>query len=495
MLFRIGRVSLMTTALAVLTACGGGGGGGGVSGTVPDTPVAPVVPAGLFASQAVELPDPRSYYTCENSLFLNMIDAIDMNGDGRLDLVAHYWCNQWNKTVDYRDPTPNSLVVFLAQADGSYRIGNQELFGRTRVDLGGASRKSRVADFNGDGYPDIFYAMNHEDGRPVSSDNSNQFAQAAFLMSSGKASYRIDLLDPPNWYHGIDLARNAVGGYDAVANALGSGTALAFRQLAGQWTRVDGYPMVSGLTFSFVNDGPGESTQLVTGGLQSPAQLQLLQKSAGAWKETANILFESKQVPFTSWQGSDTDVTTIALDGDDIVAAGFDETCTGRLTPTGRPVVIGRMAGYRIAGGYKPSMGRIREGSTPAFHSLLVYEIADGQLQRKTQVIQGEDTTIAFNKYECRDINADGFMDLVGYPLTRQGQPVVYLNNGAGQLVRFSSSEFPVPPSCYGDTGTRLADLNGDGIQDLIMFRSGPTAGSCNVPPILVYYGKKRPGQ
>jgi hypothetical protein len=428
-----------------------------------------------------------------------MIDTIDINGDGKLNIVAHYWCNQWNKLVTFTDPTPNSLVVYLSQPDGSYKIANEEVFGTRIVDLGGASRKSRVADFNNDGYMDIFYAMNHEDGRPVSIDNTNQYSKAAFIMSIGKGRYNVDLLNPSNWYHGIDIAANDSGGFDAVANGVGNGKAIAFRNTRNTWQLIDGYPQVSGGTFSFVNPAMGMTTQLVSGGLQSAAQLQLFRKSNdNIWAETSNIFYETKLVPYTSWQGSETDVQTISIGGNDIVAAGFDETCIINIEKNGNPFVVARMSGYLISGGYKNAMGRIKEGSTPAYQSLLSYEIVEDKLIERNDLIIGEDTTVTFNKYQCRDINGDGYMDIVGYPDSvglpdpKKGSPVIYINNTKGKLVSFSSAAFPVAPDCYGYTRTRMADLNKDGIDDLIVFRQEPASGTCSTAPIMIYYGNEK---
>jgi hypothetical protein len=143
-------------------------------------------------------------------------------------------------------------------------------------------------------------------------------------------------------------------------------------------------------------------------------------------------------------------------------------------------------------------MGRIREGSTPAYQSLLTYEIAGGKLIKRDGIIVGEDTKVSFNKYQCRDINGDGYVDIVGYPDTvgspdpKKGRPVIYINNGQGKLVAFSSADFPVAPDCYGYTRTRMADLNQDGIEDLMVFRQEPASSSCNTTPIMIYYGNKK---
>jgi len=52
------------------------------------------------------------------------------------------------------------LSVHLSNGDGTYRDGNQEVFGELVPSLGGASRKYDTGDFNGDGRVDFAFAMN-----------------------------------------------------------------------------------------------------------------------------------------------------------------------------------------------------------------------------------------------------------------------------------------------------------------------------------------------
>ena len=446
-----------------------------------------------FVKSNNQLEDPASYYTCTDSLFLNMVDTIDMNQDGVKDLVLHYWCNQWNKPSSFNEQTPNSLVVYLSQPDGSYKISNQLLFNQTIVELTGASRNSKVADFNKDGYLDIVYAMNHEDGRPLNDQRgTNQAAQTSVLMSSPNGQYRIDKFGPSDWYHGLSLAKNAEGGYDAVLQGFGT-TPKGFRYSSNQWNIISDYPQVSGLGYVFVDSQTGATSQLVTSGLNSAAQLQSFNKVNGNWAAASNISYPTKTIPFLTWQGTEIDATTISVGNDDIVAAGFVDMCSMNLKPNGNPYVLATLTGNQLKGGYKTSMGRIKEGSLPLYQSFQVYEVMNDQLVARPLAMVGEDTSLAFNKFDCTDVNGDGLSDLVGYPVNgTNGQPVVYLNNGEGQLIRIVQSTFPMAPACYGGAASRMADLDGDGISDLIIFRTGPTGGaSCSIAPISIYYGVK----
>ena len=445
-----------------------------------------------FVQSTRELEDPSSYYTCTDFLFLNMVDTIDMNQDGVKDIVLHYWCNQWNKPPTYNEQTPNAIVVYLSQPDGTYKISNQSLFGQRIVELTGASRNSRVADFNQDGYPDIAYAMNHEDGRPLSDERGwNQAAQTSFLMSSPNGQYKVEKFGPSDWYHGLSLAKNSEGSFDVVLQGFGV-TPKAFRFSNNQWSTVSGYPQLSGLGYAFVEPQFGASSLVVTSGLNSPAQLQSFGKTNGQWTELSSISYPSKSIPYLTWQGTNMDATTITVGSDDLVAAGFVDMCTTTLTPKGNPFVLATLNGNQLKGGYKDSMGRIKEGSLPLYQSFQAYELVNGRLTLRPATMVGEDTGISFNKFDCKDVNGDGLVDLVGYPVNdTNGQPVLFLNNGQGQLVRVNQKIFPTAPNCYFGSGSRMADLDGDGIADLIIFRTGPSGTYCNLPPLTIFYGVK----
>ena len=94
-----------------------------------------------------------------------------------------------------------------------------------------------------------------------------------------------------------------------------------------------------------------------------------------------------------------------------------------------------------------------------------------------------------FNFFDCKDVNNDGLPDLVSYAFTRPGfyeriadggKPTIYLNNGKGQLVRADISNLP-KYSGGNELQSTMADVNGDGISDLILFGSTTHQGGGNI--------------
>ena len=137
------------------------------------------------------IPDPDNVF-----LTLQMVAAVDINQDGLKDIVAHLWHANWNHLPgnageNFYGEVPNSLAIFLQSPGRTFEFANELVLADGISDLNGsASRKQVVADFNADGYPDIAYALNREDGRLMSMKDkdygeSNWGANAAVLLSTG----------------------------------------------------------------------------------------------------------------------------------------------------------------------------------------------------------------------------------------------------------------------------------------------------------------------
>jgi hypothetical protein len=74
----------------------------------------------------------------EHDAYVSSINAVDMNGDGRLDLVT-------------ADSGSGDISVYLGNGDGTFQAAQNYMGGTIVANLG-------VADFNGDGNPDVAFA-------------------------------------------------------------------------------------------------------------------------------------------------------------------------------------------------------------------------------------------------------------------------------------------------------------------------------------------------
>ena len=87
---------------------------------------------------------------------------VDLNLDTFNDLVVSYFCSPKTSGQYLDTPTPDAIIAFKNNGDQTFSIANSEVFGSQTIQLGGATRKGVLADFNGDKYLDILYALNRE---------------------------------------------------------------------------------------------------------------------------------------------------------------------------------------------------------------------------------------------------------------------------------------------------------------------------------------------
>lgn len=127
----------------VLTACGGGGGGGTATSNASIT----------TKTAVLTLPNTNGFYT----------EAVgDLNGDGLEDVVVSGWT--MNSTTAY-------VYVFMQNADGT--LTNRTSLLPNNVVAG--SQRVLLADFDADGYVDIFIPGFGEGAGGMTSQNSVMF--------------------------------------------------------------------------------------------------------------------------------------------------------------------------------------------------------------------------------------------------------------------------------------------------------------------------------
>ena len=112
--------------------------------------------------------------------------------------------------------------------------------------------------------------------------------------------------------------------------------------------------------------------------------------------------------------------------------------------------------------------------------------------------IDKEDTTSNVNFLQCEDVNNDGYTDIVLYPYSSLGKPIVYLNNHNGGFKAVDSAIFPSAPQEWQTGGKYTGntvlyeDLNGDGIPDLLLWNTfGNLGGTPGILRPRLYIGKK----
>jgi hypothetical protein len=197
----------------------------------------------------------------------------------------------------------------------------------------------------------------------------------------------------------------------------------------------------------------------------------------------------------------------VTIDGQDYTGGGFgnEESCTLELSPGDAPVAVIQFSAQPIEGNYVNGIV-YTQNDLPVQNRLNVFDVSNAGLVLKTDVFVDEKIDALYRIDACRDINNDGYDDVVllqnagsgGEPTNTRAEPIVYLNDQENHLVRLDLTGIPLVDKRddYLVHGF-LADMNGDAIEDLIWFRqSRPRINATDLDPntrnfIRVHFGLK----
>ncbi|MDA7701228.1 VCBS repeat-containing protein [Gammaproteobacteria bacterium] len=484
----------------------------------------------VFDTTGYELPYPNDLFSglCEESvpIFTSILSPVDINLDSYNDLIVHYWCGPKEFGVYIDTPVPDAVVAFKNNGDETFTIANSEVFGQEALSFGAASRKVVEADFNGDGYLDILYALNKEDGRAQAGDAggaSNESPQN-ILLSNGDGTYALADLGFSEWVHAVDAAQLPSGNFDAVISGFRSPDVRGFRYEGQAFQSVTDYSSPGGpvnrfgaSTLKFLPEytiGSGSTLAISdSGDCGIQVNLSSFSKASGEWLFSDKTDFNCRTIQnaYESYTGEVGDLPLVTIDGQDYTGGGFgnDESCALELSPGDRPVAVVKYSAQPIAGNYEEGVV-YKQGELTVENKINIFEVSDSGLALKTGVIEGHDVSTLFTFGACRDVNNDGYDDLVllqnagggGEATNTRNKPIVYLNDKENHLVKMDLEGIPEIP--VGDNNFDylihgfLADMNGDSIEDLVYYRAARSFIDSNgtLDPdmtnlIRIYLGRK----
>ena len=446
--------------------------------------------ASPFQTEPVIAPLVSDYYD-SGACFFSLLVPIDLNFDGKKDLLAHYWCNDWSGEVAPA-PTLDALMVYLVGEDGALSVGNQSVFGSDALSLGGATRNYVKGDFNGDGTEDVAFAVNWEDGRPQS-DGTSWDTQQTVVLSNGDA-FEIVRVGDPVWGHGIGATRNELGYEDVLSarrNPWGGINLFPFRWRDGEFEEAIAlYPDVTGMTVG------GVTTQEMQGGAgdyytsSDSGGIKYHQRLANSWlsSELGGINKEHiETATYITWNGDTGNFIVSELDGSYYLNLDIADSCYLEATSGLAGYVVGKFTGRMLGESYDLH-GTYYEGDLPLINKLVFFEVTEsGVLTSETPLLE-EFVTDFFNFFTCRDLNGDGLVDIAVHDQTGQsrpysgGAPRTYLRLPNGKFKHLPTDDFPKGIEDGSQIGI-YADLDSDGIQDLILYNTDPQIA------LRVHYG------
>jgi hypothetical protein len=461
------KVIVALSISAVLAGCGGGCSG---SPTTPPVVVTPPVIAQPFDSNVTFLPDLKTKYDalCGRNVNAQQIIPIDLNNDGRKDIVVAVWCmqNQFGLNIDV--PVKNSVFALLQNQDGSFTEATAQVFGTNFPDLGGVPISSSTYDFNKDGYTDIVFAINREDGRIGNGTTQDNFKSPQMsLMSNGNGTYRLVPVGIPRYGIRTTLRTNELNSKDVMFSTFSGNS--AYRWTNNQWQEVLGYDWIDNPIF--LN---GNSNIAVQPSSRDSLGVDLYNYNNSTWSKVSSFSFagSTQWVNEVSWSGGTGKVPVITIGGEDYITPGFGAMC--EIKSENSTKIVAFMYGNVIVGGYKG--GTIHEGKDPVYtyktiSKLLTFDINGLTLLKNALEIDlSSEGNINFYDLKCDDINNDGLVDIqvitpLGWIGTPQPAPIVLLGNANFTFNKLKREIFPIIPD---GTAPLLVDLTGDKITDLL---------------------------
>jgi hypothetical protein len=293
----------------------------------------------------------------------------------------------------------------------------------------------------------------------------------------------------PSWYESVGV------GYDSNNNVFVTGNGHTSNNTSSFYIDKNGVPtptglnlpMISQVAFEFMSDN---NKTPFTGSLIQPNDadywnnlyVQGYVKAADSTWTTLPLLTslakKAGTAKFIGYTGSTSQVPIWSIDGS-FITGGYVDSCQIKLSPTESSIAIFAIGGTLIPN-YQPDM-TVDSFSLKVFHALKGVKIQNGQLVEVPLNIKNQQQlNVNSNFMECRDVNNDGYQDIVVYRYNTNDNSEylhVYLNNKNNGFDYVDQSKFPIFAQLSSQDAlvgwsSLYHDFDGDGVADIIIYPS-----------------------
>lgn len=503
---------------ALLVACSGGGGGGGSANS------ASVVSTNYFQEIPGAFSDLGYVYALSDSnigltsgpyngsiLFLTSIDQLPNGKSGVIFSVG----------ANSADPTKECLgkLYVFQYNNGVFEDVSSSIVNGDR-NLHGFPSVTAADDLNNDGIIDFVSGVTQDCGNSSATNpNALTVANPVALISNsvtGKYEY-ISFAYKDGWENlriGTDADGSkfvALGGYRFQNPTDGPHYKYKFSG-TNAFQVANDFPFPDAQGFTLLSSVGNGVDQMIQPGWNNPSAAieGFYKKSDGTWNSAGTI---SSPYPilgysiYTTWNGSVGTVPNPVLNINGKAVLGTPDrglivtnSCKIKITPSSNYSAL-LMAPINIISNYIPGEpindSMTSTGKMIAGVKWLGAKIVNNTLIQQDPIILDEQITGmggAFNQYDCKDINGDGYDDIVGYALWQGDSsvnsfPIIYLNQKDGTFKRSTvggTMSFTTGVNANQHTSMML-DVDKDGIQDLIIFPGNP-GGATNMSKAVKFF-------
>jgi FG-GAP-like repeat len=462
------RIIVVVLTSVMLSSCGGGGGGGSNGIQTNNQPT----PTDLFSSTPTYLVSLKSRYDqlCGNKTSLNTI-PIDLNKDGKKDLLIQIYCSRQPINEPNVGSVPNNIIALVQNNDGSFSDKTLQVFGSNTVSAEGKVQEFIKYDFNEDGFEDVVMTMDGEDGStPIDSSASNIKFATLSILSNGDNTYRLESFGANVWGSDLRLINATVGKPILVVLPADNGT-QGWTYNNG-WVQVQGYDWVS--TFSNVFLDPTGSNTFSTVAANSTKDsnsqsVEIYNRTGNSWAQASATNFITYQQKNFSDTGRSFNLARVF--GKDFIDPFLYDGCTFKQTAGSNPLPLFSMLGNEISGGY--TIGQILNEPQGVQSwgqvNLVTFDIDQSSNATNFRSLISVSLERNYLQLMCQDINSDGVQDVF---IRNLANPIIIVNDGSGNLKAVNKSKLPSNPSSSRYTYV-YEDMDGDGIRDLLFFPLG----------------------
>jgi hypothetical protein len=451
----------------------------------------------LFSQTAELLPSLKSKYDqlCGNRTSLNAV-AVDINKDGRKDLIAQLYCMHLPEGETFTGTVMNNLLVLVQNKDGTFSDQTQSVLGSSAPSADGKVQDFVRYDFNGDGYEDVILTMDGEDGRaPSDSSASNIKFQTVALMSNGDGTYKQIKFGANVWGSDLRLVNNTSG--SPLLIVLPADNGKQGWTYNGGWTKNDGYDWVSTYSNVFIDPTAPDnfSTIAFNATKDSSGQyVQVWKRTGNSWAQsTSSTLFNLQQKTFSD---NGNRYLLGQISGKAFINPFLYDGCSFKLNKTSTPIPLFAMLGTEITGGFtnEKIVNEPKDSASWGQVNLVTLGLDSNLNIINPRIIGTAELSINYYHIGCQDINADGLQDVF---IRNLGNPILMLNDGSDGFKQIKSSAIPSNPNSSRYTYL-YEDMDGDGVKDLIYIPLGgqstfDTNWSYNGFQIKMYKGLRQP--
>ncbi len=459
----------------------------------------------------------------ESVVISEMVFPVNINDDKYTDLFILYFCppSEQYFEIEHDLASVNYIIPYLSNADGSYTAVPVEVFGEEFPRIPHMPRKFVHADFNSDGKTDFALAINHDDGRL-----NQEVPVQVVVLSQPENKYSIESITTPQpmMAHSISLARNELGGLDILWGGYCCGPDLfAYRYDEGKWVNIsDEYPQSS--TVELTNNDWGTETRAdmrfdqPTTRILSHMNYQLSnsQKAIGMnlWKKTDGVWFINDVyerltegvIQFVSWvTGEIQPESYVTIDGRELLVSGVmtENMCIFEEGDDVTLMII--FPGMGLDNSDTFDKDAVYADNIPELEfvkPLLFFDITNDKFELLEREVVNEFTQASSNYFRCDDVNDDGKTDIVLEDFSNTWQkdfvktptPLIYIQNQDGNFTNVDYDPKGLLQNEFGGHVGFLADMNNDGIEDLVRYTLNVTLDQSSdefEETVRIYYGKE----